>query len=180
MCHLCLKKLHVISRPWDWLAGSFILAGWSLFLAGWSHEVGGTRWEVLGVEFIKARMPNVHPGSHPLLSARLAAIVFSGWLEFLPGWLKLSWLSGASFWLAGSVMCDVCGRRWRVCGAEKLGLTMCILSPPSALYLTRWKCFLVGSSSYWLAAVSPSAGWSLWSCEVSGVRWEVPDVSMNL
>ena len=100
MSHLCLKKLHVISRPWDWLAGSFILAGWSLFLAGWSHEVGGTRWEVLGVEFIKARMPNVHPGSHPLLSARLAAIV--SWLAGVSSWLAetlLGWLEPPTGWL---------------------------------------------------------------------------------
>ena len=60
-------------------------------MAGWSHEAGGTRWEVLGVEFRKARIPNVHPGSHPLLSARLAAIV--------------AWLAGVSSWLAGALLC---------------------------------------------------------------------------
>ena len=39
IAHLCLRKHHVISRPWDWVAGSFILAAWSLFLTVWSHEV---------------------------------------------------------------------------------------------------------------------------------------------
>ena len=38
----------------------------------------------------KARMPNVHPGFHPLLSAWLVAIV--------------SWLAGVSFWLAGALL----------------------------------------------------------------------------
>ena len=38
----------------------------------------------------KPRIPNVHPGSHLLLSAWLAAIVF--------------WLAGASSWLAGALL----------------------------------------------------------------------------
>ena len=46
------------------------------------------------MECRKARMPDVFPGSHILLSARLAAIVswlagVSSWLaETLPGWLE--------------------------------------------------------------------------------------------
>ena len=42
---------------------------------------------MLGVVCWKARMLNVHPGSHRFLATRLDAIV--------------SWLAGLSFWLAG-------------------------------------------------------------------------------
>ena len=48
----------------------------------------------------KARMHNVHPGSHPLSSSRLAGLL-PGWLEFLPGWLESlpGWLDSLSGWL---------------------------------------------------------------------------------
>ena len=55
-------------------------------MAGWSHEAGGTRWEVLGVEFGKVRMPNVHPGSHLLIFCSAGCHCFlAGWSFFLAG-----------------------------------------------------------------------------------------------
>ena len=63
----------------------------------------------------KARMHNVHPGSHPLSFSRLAGIAswlagVSSWLAGVSSWLAgvsfrlagiSSWLSGVSSWLAG-------------------------------------------------------------------------------
>ena len=55
----------------------------------------------------KARMHNVHPGSHPLSSSRLARI--ASWLAGVSSWLAgvSSWLAGVSSWLAGVVRCEV-------------------------------------------------------------------------
>ena len=55
----------------------------------------------------KARMHNVHPGSHPLSFSRLAGI--ASWLAGVSSWLAgvSSWLAGAgwiSSWLAGVVV----------------------------------------------------------------------------
>ena len=49
----------------------------------------------------KARMHNVHPGSHPLSFSRLAGI--ASWLAGVSSWLAggSSWLAGVSSWLAG-------------------------------------------------------------------------------
>ena len=84
-----------------------------LAFSSFSTEIGELKDE-------RARMHNVHPGSHPLSSSRLAGIAswlagvsswlagvsswlagsLPGWLESLPGWLE-SLLAGWSFFLAG-------------------------------------------------------------------------------
>ena len=50
----------------------------------------------------KARMHNVHPGSHPLSFSRLAGI--ASWLAGVSSWLAgvSSWLAGVASWLAGA------------------------------------------------------------------------------
>ena len=66
----------------------------------------------------KARMHNVHPGSHPLSFSRLAGI--ASWLAGVSSWLAgvSSWLAGAgwiSSWLAGVVArCESGGVRGEV------------------------------------------------------------------
>ena len=55
----------------------------------------------------KARMHNVHPGSHPPSSSRLAGI--ASWLAGVS-----SWLAGVSSWLAGIVRCEAEGVRCEV------------------------------------------------------------------
>ena len=76
------------------------------------------RAEISELKDEKTRMHNVHPGSHPLRSFRLAG--FASWLVGVSSWLAgvfswlaevSSWLAGVSSWLSGVVRCEAGGVR---------------------------------------------------------------------
>ena len=85
--------------------------------SSFSTEIGEMKAENIRMHE-KARMHNVHPGSHPLSFSRLAGI--ASWLAGVSSWLAgvSSWLAGAgwiSSWLAGVVVrCESGGVRCEV------------------------------------------------------------------